>query len=364
MRFGRFCFSIGYIGGLLILAASAVAGETDKAVCYTIVDRYQALLKADPEAPHRDHVSATTPVGLLAQIASSGVTIEPEILLEHFNTDPKDAVTALLPKQTPAIRLSKEVTDGFVSFTNYAVRFSRIESKNLFRLSSIQGTAHCYNDIFFTLKNGSADEIATPEGGFGECGVAQDIGTIDGAAFLFIESASPNDGTSDSTLIGWDGTMFSPACTIHVDYAPRFTLHALFHERDERCQHSNCDALQQAAFELVKAVRANPDEEKSLFEKLSPLLRADFVSLKEKSKAAGGEPEDYGPETTDVHPLLLPLVVNDKAYLARVGHFTVGWRVFSDWSVIVEEPNKDTVSEVARFAFGMTNGALLKATVQ
>jgi hypothetical protein len=67
---------------------------------------------------------------------------------------------------------------------------------------------------------------------------------------------------------------------------------------------------------------------------------------------------------TDTSPLLLPMVVNDRVFLASVGHFTIGWRVFADWKVTVEADDADKTREIARFAVGMTQGPIVSVTVK
>jgi hypothetical protein len=58
------------------------------------------------------------------------------------------------------------------------------------------------------------------------------------------------------------------------------------------------------------------------------------------------------------------MVVARRVFLATVGHFTIGWRVFSDWKVTVETGEADKTSEIARFAIGMTKGPIASATVK
>jgi uncharacterized protein len=359
---------------VLRLALSQPVAETSddpsKAVCHKIVDRYKALVEADPEAPYRKYGYAEAPIELLADSKSSGVTIEPEIYLEDFSKNPEVTTLARLPQQAPPIVLSKEVSKGFPDFGEYSVRFTHLSDTNLFRLSSVQGTLGCHVDIFFTVKDGLA-KLVPPDNQRGiyaedACGSSFDLGKVDGAPFALSETVRPNGGTSEGAATAWADDKFGPSCTIHFEYAPRFMLHTPNHERDESCKGPNCDALRQAALHLAEFVNSNQtDAQKLLTEKLSPQQRRDFGILKEKSNRADNDQGDAANAgMTDVNPLLLPLVFENQLYLARVGHFTVGWRTFPDWSVVLEQRDKDTVTEVASFAIGMTNGKLLKATVQ
>jgi hypothetical protein len=67
---------------------------------------------------------------------------------------------------------------------------------------------------------------------------------------------------------------------------------------------------------------------------------------------------------TDTSPLLLPMTVDGRVFLASVGHFTIGWRVFADWKVAVEAGEADKTREIARFAVGMTQGPIASVTVK
>jgi hypothetical protein len=58
------------------------------------------------------------------------------------------------------------------------------------------------------------------------------------------------------------------------------------------------------------------------------------------------------------------MVFDGRVFLATVGHFTIGWRVFSDWKVSVETGEADHTREIARFAIGMTQGPIISATVK
>jgi hypothetical protein len=51
-------------------------------------------------------------------------------------------------------------------------------------------------------------------------------------------------------------------------------------------------------------------------------------------------------------------------FLASVGHFTIGWRVFADWKVAVEAGEADKTREIARFAIGMTQGQIAGVSVK
>lgn len=59
---------------------------------------------------------------------------------------------------------------------------------------------------------------------------------------------------------------------------------------------------------------------------------------------------------TDGAPLLLPLVHDGRVYLAGLGHFTVGWRSYSDWSVALKRLDKGKIQDHKTFAIGLIRG--------
>ena len=102
---------------------------------------------------------------------------------------------------------------------------------------------------------------------------------------------------------------------------------------------------------------------------LSHAQRAEYERLKNALDATSmpglgrdlNDDETSGPhDLTEKSPLILPLVAGGRVYLAAVGHFTIGWRVFSDWKVAVHRVEGDEPKSVANFAVGMSNGRMTK----
>jgi hypothetical protein len=58
------------------------------------------------------------------------------------------------------------------------------------------------------------------------------------------------------------------------------------------------------------------------------------------------------------------MLVGNRVFLASVGHFSIGWRVFADWKVTVDAAEADKTREIARFAIGMTQGPIISAVVE
>jgi hypothetical protein len=88
--------------------------------------------------------------------------------------------------------------------------------------------------------------------------------------------------------------------------------------------------------------------ERAVFDVEERLLREHESGTKD-SQATAGNPA----EIVDTDPLFLPYVLDRRVYVAAVGHFTVGWRVFADWSVQLAAMEDGLLVPRAAFAVGM-----------
>ena len=51
-------------------------------------------------------------------------------------------------------------------------------------------------------------------------------------------------------------------------------------------------------------------------------------------------------------------------YLASIGHATIGWRYYADWSVTFEEAGQSQLLPRGTFAVGMRKGRLVSTVVK
>ena len=353
---------------------TASGQETSRtSACHRIVDRYKALLKADPAAPFREGDYAASPIESLADSPSSGVTIESNVPLPQFEKDPQRSLTNWAQQQKQPIAFSKDVLDELaqLSHPGAAPRIAQLPGTRLYRLSTVEGTALCFSSKYFLVKDGRARMVPGPqtwseENGAG-CGIIREFGRVDRDPVAFEDTYAEGgpEFSSDVTIHGWDGENFAASCTIHWEFSPRFLPHATYNQWEEGCTGADCNDLRHAAFELIEAAQLNPAEaQKSLLKKLSPSQRVEFMAIRKLINAEDVPDEIWRLDITDRGPALLPLISAGHVYLARAGHFTIGWRVFSDWSVVVERRDKDRMVEIARFAVGVSKGKLMRADVK
>lgn len=67
---------------------------------------------------------------------------------------------------------------------------------------------------------------------------------------------------------------------------------------------------------------------------------------------AGADPDSI----TEEDPLRMPYVHAGQLYAVSLGHFTIGWRYFADWSVRFDAIDDGKLVRRAAFAIGMTKG--------
>jgi hypothetical protein len=141
------------------------------------------------------------------------------------------------------------------------------------------------------------------------------------------------------------------------------------------CGTGGCDGFRRAALTLVEHTQADrAGVEGYLLAAMTVAQREEYQRLKRVADRpdaadapADGDAAEH-PKTaaalTETTPLLLPMLIGDRVFLASVGHFTIGWRVFSDWKVTVDAAEADKTREIARFAVGMTQGRIVSAVVK
>jgi hypothetical protein len=379
MQMFRMTFLLVFVLAAAMPGRLADAGSIDRAknapeaACRKIVDRYRAIVGADAEAPYRKGEYAASPLDVLAETKSSGVTIEPDKVLENFDKDPRQAIKDWAKSQKPPIAVSKDVEDELAQLatTGVTARIVQLPGTQVYRVSTIEGTASCFASKYFLVKGGHAQLARGPEAWSEEngagCGIIREFGKIDDIPVAFEDNYEEGGAalSADLTVQGWSGEAFAPPCSIHFEFAPRLLPKATYNHWDESCTVANCVALREAAFGLIEAAQTfSGQAQKQLVDQLSPSQRTDFTAMQKIANADDAAADVGQPDTTDRSLLLLPLLIDNSLYLARAGHFRIGWRVFSDWGVVIERRDRNTMVEVARIAVGATKGKVTKADVK
>lgn len=149
----------------------------------------------------------------------------------------------------------------------------------------------------------------------------------------------------------WTGHGFAAACSVSLGYTPRFSRKT-FNSWGEACSGSDCDALRDASFKLAESVEADAEEVKaSSIERLTDVQRKQFQVMQQAFAATTREPSSND-------AFSIPFLHNDRLYLASVGHFSIGWRDYADWSVMFATLDEGKLTPRGAFAVGVWKGDL------
>jgi hypothetical protein len=286
----------------------------------------------------------------------------------------------------PPLSPSPELLKAFIGNED-AVTVSNLPGSDLFAANTVGGTLHCNSTVFFTARAGQASPVPAPESWEndmgGSCGKTRSFASVDGLPVVIDDDLNAGPSLASTlTLTPWSAGKWQEPCTASFVFSPRFDPAKTFNDwaslnkwEPNHCGSSGCAAFQRSALDLVRQTQEDrAGVEAKRLAMLSEPQRDKYQRLK-RILAARPAPDNAPtddktpkPETaaalTDTHPLLLPMLVGDRVFVASLGHFTIGWRVFADWQVTVETAEADKIHQVARFAIGMTPGPIASVTVK
>ena len=351
--------------------------RTDKAICHRFIDAYRSALAIRANDPADIHAPLNqSPFSFLANIPQSGVTRAPA-----SNPVPETTPKALDQwgrDQTPPLRISAKVKRDILNLGSTSIlTIDQAPQTNFYVASQVQGTAHCIYTAAFTIRNGVTERVAKPlwSGQPGDlCGVDQFFGSIDGRTVAVLDNESPYEPSLAARLTfkSWEKTNFGPSCSVSFDYDPAFvdmtTVSA--QEPDQKCDNAVCAALKPQALALVKAVHRDPLSARlNAVQGLSSTHRKTFEAMEKLARDKTGDiPPTEAPANPasylDQNPLLLPIQHEGVVYLASVGHYTIGWRVYPDWSVKLEKLDHGAMATIGTAPVAMRRGTLRSAIVE
>jgi uncharacterized protein YecT (DUF1311 family) len=342
------------------LKASVVKREADvidaavAASCRTVVDRYRALASAN---------LGKSPLTALAGSPTSGITVA-----KALGRAPGD-LAAWSAMQDPPFKVGEDLRDAWSQERSFGVwELNRLPGTDLYSISAVAGTAQCIYAVFFEVEKGLAQLVGAPPGfeaGRGaSCGVRRSFGRIDNDPALFQELYDSTPKMSSTlTIATWKGGHFVPGCTVAFSYAPAFGGETL-NLHQESCTASDCEGLRRAAFQLAEAVQKSPHSARAeLLASLSPEQRTEYDNAERIAGARQSAAEADPANVTEQNPLRMPYPSAGQLYVASVGHFTIGWRYFSDWSINFDAPENGKLVRRAAFAVAMKRGELADVTV-
>jgi len=264
---------------------------------------------------------------------------------------------------------------------------SALPDTNLLAANSIGGTANCNSTVFFSVNHGGTRLVQEPEQWKddvgGGCGLTRSFASVDGTPFVIDDSLDFGPSLASTlTLTPWDHGKWLDPCRAEFAFAPRFDIGNTLNDwaslnnwENNDCGTDGCEGFRRTALSLVEQTQADrAGVEGHLLAAMTVAQQEEYRRLKriaDRRDAADAPPDSDAAANsktaaglTDTMPLLLPMLVGNRVFLASVGHFSIGWRVFADWKVTVDAGEADKTREIARFAIGMTQGPIVSAVVK
>ena len=329
--------------------------------CRRVAEWYAPVADAHPGEP---------PLSVLAGLPHSRITLAAPVT---SLSGPASELIDWAAQQNPPIRLDEPsatrlLPDG-VEMAQAAI--NRLPGENFYSISTVSGTAHCFSSVYFYVDKGGVILMGAPPGfeeeGGAACMVSRAFGRIDDHP-VFMEEAYDFTPNMASTLkiSTWDKHHFSAPCSVSFHFAPKFSAQTLNSWQDS-CRTDRCGALRDAAFALVASVQQDP--EKTLVQAQRRLTPTQMLTFQEAAQRSSDCSMQDSAATVDPgnllyeSPLCIPYVDQGQVYLVRLGHFTIGWRYFADWSVRFQGLDQGEQAQNADFAVGMVKGKLEKTSV-
>ena len=323
--------------------------EKKTRLCKTIADSYRPLANAHPgEAPLEVLTKSTdSPIKLASKF-------EP---IQQPVTDLSNWAAA----QKPPFTLSSDLQKALKQYGQYGggiVTLIKALGVDFYTIGRIQGSMGCADDLSFVVRKGIAFLATNPENSVeGRCGSGASFATVAGSPAAIEETYDWRPGMAASLDVWtWDGEDFTVSCRVSLKYKPRFTAKTL-NRWGETCEGSDCEELRNASFKLAEAAEANPDAlQRRSIDALTAVQKEQFAAMKEAFQSKVRDPSSDD-------PFSLPFVHHDQLYLASIGHYSVGWRVFADWSVIFDSWDDAKLTPRGSFSVGTWKGDLESVSV-
>jgi uncharacterized protein len=329
-----------------------LATDAATASCRKIAERYRRIADAHQGEPPLEVIAATPGTGVTTQVGSLGTVADAKQLADWA------------AHQTPPFEVPPTFAGQVDGMGSWDVE--RLANTNYYSLSQTQGTAHCVTSIFFRVIAGHAQLTDSPPGfsdeDGGACMVGRSYGQVDSTPVLFEQDYTYTPQmTASIKVASWEAGDFAGSCTVDFLYEPAFSRKTL-NNWEQSCQDTKrCDGLREVAFQLAALAQNDSGHARAVLEqRLSPQQRASYEAARKGAPVVLAD--EQGTADDDEALTQLPVVYQDGLYLATLGHFTIGWREFADWSVRFDMLQDGKLAREGSFAVGMTKGKLSSAT--
>lgn len=377
------------IQSLALIAASLVAttvsaaqklasAPPDTTLCEAMATQLRNELKRQPDA------SKDGPLSLLSRGDRSLVALpsKPDMGHGYFDRDDPDTLAAVMAPFVEAFNPSNELREKWAETLEPTEVFS-LPGSDLHVIVQTGGTAYCQGFTFFqTVKGGQSQLLPDlpPKGerdgensicrGSGDTGYLARIGGVD--AFLEMNFGEIDGSVTDSKysirVVPLRNHQWASACRLDARLYTTYSINAVYVPQDGSVSDQNLRTL---APKIVEQHAAAPDLQAFKFGPEVPAFEQESVRTMEQLAA---ELEDhvvpaFGAELSATQDTMdnadsYPLVLNGHAYLMRIGHPNIGWRVFSDSIVIIYTLKDGKLSPVGTAFVEQSPGELESLSVK
>lgn len=342
---------------LLVCCVPADAANSQTASCQIAADRFAAL---------SSDFTDRSPFALLTNTRGSGFTADPRtVRLDRGTPD----LIAWAAAQTPPVELPDELRRDHAALPHSWLE--QLPGVAFYAINSVGGTAQCYVSTYFEVDGEGKARIAAAPAGIPKdsCMVTRSFGTIDRQPVIFEEHYTFGPAMSSRLIIAnWNSDRSWAPCQLTLAYEPVF-LDRTLNTWDGSCIGPDCDRLRSAAYRIVAAVQSDPQAaRRTLLAELSESQqlayeKAEATAYAQTPGVTTGRATDPG-QITKEFPFRMPYAEGDRLYIAHVGHFTIGWRYFADWSVTFQEIQPDGLIDSGSFAIGMWKGRVTGTSIE
>jgi hypothetical protein len=338
----------------LLLPSAAEAQSPD--VCATIA---KTVLVVDPPDGWRGPWQS--PIRALGKASSGTISIDGQA----WPSDKDQALDKLRQEYRAGPSLLAAISD--LTDGRWAFSVHRFGGSSLLMAKVIEGSASCERFVFFDAPSGGAAHAIAPPPmvkdaePFAFCYRTKAYAAAVAGVPAFVVETD-GDSTVELSLTPWRGGEWQRDCRVTIDFSDMFEITHRF------CKTVDCSDMAEKALALVRKIdlAAPPAAEatrqgaaframKSLADKTPEAIR----SLPTFGGTVDGSRDlEFAPDA-----VVLPLVVGGETYLARVGHYAVGWRVFADYLLAAYRLAGTSLEPVAGIYITKTRGKPLSATV-
>jgi hypothetical protein len=271
---------------------------------------------------------------------------------------------------------SDALTNALNQFSGNVLEVFSVPGSDLHMIEALGGTATCANYLFFwTPRSGQSEPLpALPRKGvrdgdnlicegFGDDGHLARVAGVD--AFVeMMQSATDND--YDFRVVPLQQGKWGPACEVKTDFRSEYNVSKVFVLTGGPVSEM---ALRDVAAQIVELHAAAKDPKSFSFGPPVPERETEDVrtmihlaaSLQRGPLAVpafGREKELTAFQGSLQFVDDYPLVLGGKTYLMAIGHGAIGWRVSSDWGLILYTLQDAKLQPVGAAIVGQSQGAL------